>query len=68
MLRFQFNKLVRVTHFIECKADICLYTLMTKLSNLTYYNLVDFQTKEKTAEKEPKANRNNICDLQQKAK
>ena len=30
MLRFQFNKLDRVTDFIECKTDICLYTLMTK--------------------------------------
>ena len=42
ILRFQFNKLDRVTHFIECKTDICLYTLMTNLSNLTYYNLVNF--------------------------
>ena len=42
ILRFQFNKFDRVTHFIECKTDICLYTLMTKLSNLTYYNLVNF--------------------------
>ena len=41
MLRFQFNKFDRVIHFIECKTDICLYTLMTKLSNLTHYNLVN---------------------------
>jgi hypothetical protein len=40
-LRFQFNKFDHVTHFIECKTDICLYTLMTKLSNLTLYNLVN---------------------------
>ena len=33
MLRFQFNNCDRVTHFIECKTDICLYTFMTKLSN-----------------------------------
>ena len=39
--RFQYNKLDRVIHFIECKTDICLYTLMTKVSNLTYYNLVN---------------------------
>ena len=41
ILRFQFNKFDRVTHFIECKTDICLYTLMIKLSNLTLYNLVN---------------------------
>lgn len=41
MLRFQYNKFDRVTHFIECETNICLYTLMTKLSNLTYYNLVN---------------------------
>ena len=39
--RFQSNKFYHATHFIECTTDICLYTLMTKLSNLKYYNLVN---------------------------